>query len=314
MARLHHPHVEEMNSNNGVFPGAKSLRGLSDDQRGQLATAARIIRQQLEGNGAEEQVVPVGDSAASVVNELHNDAPMTSTLDWVEKQTIMDGQFGFLAPTSGELNRAFSVVPFIDSVAGAARHLNEVLLHQRKNSKVTDPAGAIRSIVRDMGRYYLDAQERSAVTGAFASTENVINPTLSPSELDENTSLFLAQTIRQQLELERSLREEDRAALAPEAQLLVGGGDVVLGSTLGQVALFHEVDGVFCTGDEHARKAELLCEFASRDMTAGSMKEVAARAHTMHLAREEFWRKRLEESGSHTAVSGQVKQILQESM
>lgn len=65
---------------------------------------------------------------------------------------------GFLPTSLAEQTDAVGLIAFADHKAGAAKHLHEVLLHQ-KAANTSDPLRAVRKKVRNWGGYARDARD-----------------------------------------------------------------------------------------------------------------------------------------------------------
>lgn len=69
-----------------------------------------------------------------------------------ERLTTMRNVAGFYPTSSRELTEGMTLLDYIEKPAGAAGHLNEILIHQQK-SVSTDPAAAVRSVTVEFGDY-----------------------------------------------------------------------------------------------------------------------------------------------------------------
>jgi hypothetical protein len=84
---------------------------------------------------------------------------------------------GFLPTTLPEQTEVLSLQSFIDRPGGAARHLAEVVKHQRK-ADTDDPQAAARRITRDYINYAQDAKARFYELEALGDELEDANPEL----------------------------------------------------------------------------------------------------------------------------------------
>jgi hypothetical protein len=92
----------------------------------------------------------------------------------------------FVPQSPRELHEAFSLLSF-DPVkhGGAAGHLNEILIHQ-KRSNADHPENAVISVTREYAGYYTDAEDYLKYLEQLKEVlDQPINPNLHISDVDE---------------------------------------------------------------------------------------------------------------------------------
>lgn len=99
-------------------------------------------------------------------------------LDIRDRIILLNDVAGFFPVTRPELHEAVNLVTFQDSPGKAARHLNEILIHQQKSSS-DSPKKAVQSKTSEYVSYALQAQRDGAKLGNLATVvQEIYNPKL----------------------------------------------------------------------------------------------------------------------------------------
>lgn len=201
-------------------------------------------------------------------------------INWQNRLIIMGSEYGFLPTSLGELNRAHMIIPFLDTPGKTAKHLNEVLINRNRDAR------AVRSVVRTLGEYALDAQERRARLESFRHDTELANPYL-------------------------------RVEVVEEACQHPGLVDALQFHEIKQAAIIGKSDPlrskeVVRDGKRHRRtNYELdICNDALISILTDSLQQKEIRevrslvgnAIDSHAARATFWTQRLQESRSHSVA------------
>ncbi len=83
------------------------------------------------------------------------------TLDIPQRLLAVQSAAGFFPTTRRELHEAMTLFDYAHKPAGAAGHLNEILLHQQK-AQTHDPTAAVRSVVSEYAAYAKKARNDEA--------------------------------------------------------------------------------------------------------------------------------------------------------
>lgn len=136
---------------------------------------------------------------------------------------------GFLPVTRAEQTEVMGLVAEIDRPGGAARHLNEVNLHQQK-ADTLDPLRAVRRIVREYGGYARDAQQASGqLTHLHQDLRDVLNPELHLDRVIEPTHpgvlpflrFFDLMTLRDERRIDKIGYDPQKVSYTPDNGALV---------------------------------------------------------------------------------------------
>jgi hypothetical protein len=122
---------------------------------------------------------------------------LPQTIEFIERLDTLRKTRGFMPTSLGEGNEAFALLSYIDTSAGSAGHVNEILQHQIKHKekqeregrevKIEDPTAAVRSVTNEYAGYALrartDVTALSALQTELADIQHA-NPFLSLRELN----------------------------------------------------------------------------------------------------------------------------------
>lgn len=111
-------------------------------------------------------------------------------IDVYDRLAVVKDTAGFLPTTRGELTEAMSLLSFQEVPGGAAAHLNEILLHQKRSASV-DPQAAVRSVTNQYAGYARKARyDLTALTTLREELEESTgNPLTSVKEAGAVTGL-----------------------------------------------------------------------------------------------------------------------------
>lgn len=98
-------------------------------------------------------------------------------LDRYQRIDTIEYVEGFLAATKEEQNEAMTLIDEIGRPGGAARHLREVVIHQKK-AQTGDPQAALRKLTRNYIGYAGDALRSTHELEALQATLEDVNPEL----------------------------------------------------------------------------------------------------------------------------------------
>ncbi|RTK95094.1 hypothetical protein EKI60_01410 [Candidatus Saccharibacteria bacterium] len=116
-------------------------------------------------------------------------------LTTLERMEVMRQDYGFMPTTRDELNAAIGLVGFETTPGGTARHLNEILLHQ-KRAVTNDPAQAVRSVTAEYDGFARRAQsDHQGLINLQGDVRELMNPRVSIGE-DAGSNSALRQLVR----------------------------------------------------------------------------------------------------------------------
>jgi hypothetical protein len=187
---------------------------------------------------------------------------------------------GFMPESLRELNEVFDMGSKTDRLGGAARHMNDILLHQ-KHSLTDDPTRAVRSVAREYVGYY---------ESAVYETEKL--------EL-VNQELKLTDNPELKLNLVFSLEDVGLAAMLRFMDF--------------NTALTHEVENNPLVVDytkEPKPKTVIYIQQKLQSLRVGDIRRIVPRAIEDQEMRSIYWHNRLEECVNHSAARLIVKEAL----
>ena len=118
---------------------------------------------------------------------------------------------GFMPTSKTEINGAFGLLPFMETPGGAAKHLNEILLHQKK-ARTDTPDAAVRSVTREYAGYAAKAR---------ADGSNLVYLRQELADLDDASNLKTLQSVGIQTGLPQFVRYYDLSRLANDGTVVV---------------------------------------------------------------------------------------------
>ena len=146
---------------------------------------------------------------------LNNNKLLPPKLNAIERSEVMVRTEGFLPTTYQELHEAVGLRSWQEEVGQTGRHLNEILLHQKK-ADTTDPQQAVRSVVAEYASYAMQSHvDVSLLNDLKDRVSEMMNPKMNLGEELEHskhTNLATARLVRF-MDLSQYARDADTGNL-----------------------------------------------------------------------------------------------------
>lgn len=207
----------------------------------------------------------------------------------LERLEVMNETQGFLPTTRDELNTATAVVAFDDIPGKTARHLNDVLQHQRK-ARTDMPEQAVRSITAEFAGF---AQRARSDHQGLANLQEDIR-------LLDYPFASLSEEIGDNRAVRQLVRFVDLQAYTKSAGQESPGFDVLKrAARVRGLESARTIIDVYSV-DELDPAVKTHIDEVLAGITVGRSRELVAKAVAEQQKRLEFWIKHLQQSRQHS--------------